>query len=256
MKHSDAIAEISKALSAAQGEFQNIACNKVNTYYDSKYADLGQLWDMARPILSKHGLAVIQTPQANLQSKTVEIHTVLTHISGEYFASSLDLPAIAKAKDGNLRFDAQTIGIAITYGRRYALASMLGLASEEDVDGQGLGVPPDPPPVDKGKKNSQGKSTMGADKVKQAEAERRKKLMEELEADILKSDLWDTDDVAAIRKAAKEKKTLKGLVDLIKRSRGELQSRKKTKDALSAEAQAGPTIEAPTEEETKDKDLI
>jgi len=63
---------------------------------------------------------------------------MLVHTSGEYFSDELDLPGEAKGKDGIMKFNAQTIGIAITYGRRYQISPFLGIASEEDTDGNGL----------------------------------------------------------------------------------------------------------------------
>ena len=139
MKHSDSIVEITKALSKAQGEIKNALCNKTNPYFDSKYADLGTILDIARPILSRNGLAMIQTPSTKLEEKTVRISGMLVHTSGEYFSDELDLPGEAKGKDGIMKFNAQTIGIAITYGRRYQISPFLGIASEEDTDGNGLG---------------------------------------------------------------------------------------------------------------------
>ena len=138
MKHSDSIVEITKALSKAQGEIKNALCNKTNPYFDSKYADLGTILDIARPILSRNGLAMIQTPSTKLEEKTVRISGMLVHTSGEYFSDELDLPGEAKGKDGIMKFNAQTIGIAITYGRRYQISPFLGIASEEDTDGNGL----------------------------------------------------------------------------------------------------------------------
>jgi len=138
MKHSDSIVEITKAMSQAQGEFRNALCNKINPYFNSGYADLGTIWDVVRPILVKHGLAIIQSPSTILDEKKVKISTILVHMSGEYFSDELELPGEFLGKDGNMKFNAQTIGIAVTYGRRYALSSILGIAAEEDTDGNDL----------------------------------------------------------------------------------------------------------------------
>ena len=63
MSHSEIINELAAALSKAQGEMQAAIKDKVNPFFKSSYADLGSVWDAARPVLSKYGLCVMQTTE-------------------------------------------------------------------------------------------------------------------------------------------------------------------------------------------------
>ena len=125
MNKSNSIKEIATALSKAQGEFQNTKKEKVNPFFGKKYADLAALWDTCRPVLSKHGLSLLQGVSSN--ENNVTITTLLMHNSGEWIESELGLHADQPTP--------QRMGSAITYGRRYSLSAMLGLAADEDDDG-------------------------------------------------------------------------------------------------------------------------
>jgi len=125
IRRSANINEIATALSKAQGELQSITKDKTNPFYKSKYADLSSIWDVIRPILAKHGLAVIQGPTS--EGSKVSITTILTHSSGQYFENTLQLTSEKATPQG--------VGSAITYGRRYSLSALLGIASDEDDDG-------------------------------------------------------------------------------------------------------------------------
>ena len=76
---------------------------------------------------------VLQTPRV-IANRAVEITSMLAHSSGEFMAFDISFPAWQDTKDGQ-RFDAQTIGSAITYGRRYSYQSLLNISAEEDDDG-------------------------------------------------------------------------------------------------------------------------
>lgn len=119
------------ALSAAQGEIEGAAKGKTNPHFKSKYADLASIWDACRAPLSKHGLCVIQRP-APCESGHVAIETVLAHKSGQWIGGTLVMRP-AKA-------DPQGIGSTITYARRYALASMVGVAPDDDDGNAASGV--------------------------------------------------------------------------------------------------------------------
>lgn len=109
--------------------------------YSYSYATLGQVLDLARPVLAKHGLAVVQIPLVT-EARAAGVRTVLVHSSGETLESALVLP-VARA-------DAQGIGSAISYARRYALAALLAIATEEDDDGQAASAPPPRPAAKRG----------------------------------------------------------------------------------------------------------
>ena len=130
MKHSDSIGKLAEALAKAQGEIKNALKDSANPYFKSKYADLAGIWDAARGPLSANGLALIQCPRCTETS--VEVETILAHSSGEWISEVLALPAVQQSKEKGERFDAHTIGSAVTYAKRYALAAMVGVATEDD----------------------------------------------------------------------------------------------------------------------------
>lgn len=123
VKHKNLI----EAFCAFQSEVTNPTNSKANDHFNYKYAPLDVVLANVRPILAKHGLAILQEPTLD-QTGYVGVRTTLLHTSGEtYVAPVLLLPPQANS--------AQGIGSAITYGRRYAISSLLGIASEDDDDG-------------------------------------------------------------------------------------------------------------------------
>ena len=133
LRHSETIGKVVEALARASSEFQPIIKGSVNPYYGGKYADLSALIEATRPALAANGLVVLQTPRV-IANRVVEITSMLAHSSGEFMAFDISFPAWQDTKDG-ARFDAQTIGSAITYGRRYSYQSLLNISAEEDDDG-------------------------------------------------------------------------------------------------------------------------
>lgn len=113
------------ALVAAIGELSNVAKTAANPYFKSKYAPLDAIIDATRPILLKHGLAISQTPL--FLEGTAGVETTILHASGHSTTTTLLLPLKDQSPQG--------VGGAITYARRYALAAVLGIASEDDDDG-------------------------------------------------------------------------------------------------------------------------
>lgn len=139
-RHSETFAKLAEALSKAQREFTTVKKDTTNPYYNAKYAPLDSIIEACQPALAKNGLVVIQSPRT--EGKSVTITTLLAHVSGEWIADDLTLPAEGKGKDGALKFDPQTVGSAITYGRRYAYQSLVGIAAEEDDDANTFVQPP------------------------------------------------------------------------------------------------------------------
>lgn len=102
-----------------------------------KYADLDAIIKVITPALSENGLSQMQFTSSNIEAKTVTVSTMILHNSGQYMISDdLVLPAENFGK-----FNAQTIGSSITYGRRYSLSAMLGIASEDDDDANTQSLP-------------------------------------------------------------------------------------------------------------------
>lgn len=125
MEKSEQINELVGALSKAQGVIIPASKDSNNPFFKSKYADLASVWQVARDPLYKNGLSVTQHPSAD--GNVVTIETILTHGSGQWMSSKLTM----QAKDAS----PQAIGSCITYIRRYSLSSIIGIASEEDDDG-------------------------------------------------------------------------------------------------------------------------
>lgn len=125
MNKSESIAELTKALVKVQAEIKPAVKDAKNSFFKSSYADLNSVWDACRALLTANGLAVIQTTAPVEHGVVVE--TVLAHTSGEWISGELLLP-LAKS-------DPQGVGSAITYGRRYGLAAIVGIVGDEDDDG-------------------------------------------------------------------------------------------------------------------------
>lgn len=133
---SESIKEISAAMSAFLGKVENTSKDK--TGYGYKYSDLGQLLSICRPLLSEYKLALFQgVERSNLEQDYVCVHTLLSHVSGEWVKTELSVPVFA----GKGMNAAQAMGSVCTYARRYALASILGIAQEDD-DGASGGKQP------------------------------------------------------------------------------------------------------------------
>lgn len=128
MTQSETINELAAALSKAQGEMQAAIKDKVNPFFKSSYADLGSVWDAARPVLSKYGLCIMQTTELASDRNQVIMITTLAHTSGQWMKSYLPL--------NPSKNDSQGMGAAITYLRRYSLSAIVGVVCDEDDDGE------------------------------------------------------------------------------------------------------------------------
>lgn len=128
MNKSDSIKNFADAMCKFQGEVKNPPKSANNPFFKSKYTPLDVLIDQAKPLLEKNGLSYIQSCSGD--GSNIVVVTLLMHSSGEWVESD---PLTLKADKAT----AQGAGSAITYARRYALAANLGLASDEDDDGNG-----------------------------------------------------------------------------------------------------------------------
>lgn len=122
--------QIAAALAEAQGELEALTKGKAvevkakdgGKGYSYKYADLAETLSVCRPKLSAHGIAILQPVVT--ENRGVEVSTILMHKSGQWvMAKPLYMPTAGNA---------QAIGSAITYARRYQLLPMVGLAPEDD----------------------------------------------------------------------------------------------------------------------------
>lgn len=123
---SEKIDLLAGALTAFQNEIKDPARDADNPFFKSKYVTLDDLLRQVRPVLAKNGLSFIQMPGGD--GKTITVKTVLMHVSGQYIETDALALQVAKV-------DPQGAGSAVTYGRRYALSAVLGVAWDDDDDG-------------------------------------------------------------------------------------------------------------------------
>lgn len=152
--------KLALALAKAQGQMANAAKDTKNPFFGSKYADLASVWDACRKPLSDNELCVVQLP-VGADAQHVAIETQLHHSSGESITSIVVVPITATGKDGKpVAVNAQHVGSAMTYARRYGLSAMVGIAPEDDDGNSASGrgntppqqpqqrtAPTSPPPV-------------------------------------------------------------------------------------------------------------
>jgi hypothetical protein len=126
MNQSETIGKLAEALAKAQGQMKPATKNSDNPYFKTKYADLASVWEAVRCPLSSNGLSVVQTTEQPADRPGIVVKTTLLHSSGEWISGEL---ALKPVKD-----EPQAIGAAITYGRRFGLAAITGMCSEDEDD--------------------------------------------------------------------------------------------------------------------------
>jgi hypothetical protein len=120
---------LASALSKAQAEMPAVPMNAVNPFLKNKYADLAEMIKVASPILAKNGLSISQQP-VSVEGQ-IGVTTTLLHASGQWISETISLP-LGDEKGKSL---AQVAGSIITYLRRYSYGAIVGLATDEDTDG-------------------------------------------------------------------------------------------------------------------------
>ena len=114
--------ELFTALAKAQGEIENASKNAANPHFRSKYADLAEVLNTIRPVFAANGLSISQFP--HFDGSLASVTTMLGHAGGGYITFTTScVPA---------KSDAQGIGSATTYCRRYGAAAVAGIAQEDD----------------------------------------------------------------------------------------------------------------------------
>jgi len=119
---SSEIDKLAEALAKAQSELEGAKKESTNPFFKSNYADLHAVIKSSFPYLSKNGLSVTQGNEMIMGA--VCVTTTLMHSSGQWIRSKVKLPLSKK--------DAQGVGAAITYGRRYGLSAIAGIAQYDD----------------------------------------------------------------------------------------------------------------------------
>ena len=132
MKRSESIINLTVALAQAQGAFKPAIKSGANTHLNSRYATLDDVIAAVREPLCKNGLSFIQPLTGDGEEYLLE--TILFHESGEWICCESVIPSSAGNRGVN---ELQAFGSSLTYMRRYALTSLLGISSDEDKDGNG-----------------------------------------------------------------------------------------------------------------------
>ena len=140
-RSSESVAALASALAKAQAELVNpeksltakIRSGRPGDGERSfRYAPLSSGLDIVRKTLGQHEIATLQTTAIDQTAGMVNLTTTLAHASGEWIAS--DWPVCPIAETAN----PQRMGTALTYARRYALFTLVGIAGEDDVDAPDL----------------------------------------------------------------------------------------------------------------------
>lgn len=132
-KKSESISKLAIALVKAQSDIKSVSKDGANPHFKSKYATLDNIIDETRPILAKHGLAILQMPGGD--GENVIMRTLLMHESGEWLETE---PLVMRP----VKNDPQGMGSCITYARRYSYSALLSISTDEDDDGNGASHPP------------------------------------------------------------------------------------------------------------------
>jgi hypothetical protein len=145
---SETIGTIAAALAKAQAQLVNPEKSLVATIRSTdaasapersfRYAPLSTGLDIVRKTLSQHEIATVQTTAIDEGAGIVRLSTVLAHASGEWIASDWPVCAVSETAAPH------RMGAALTYARRYALFTLVGIAGEDDLDAPDLVAPTTP----------------------------------------------------------------------------------------------------------------
>lgn len=135
IEHSAELDKLATALALAQRVIATARKDSQNPFFRSSYADLASVWEACREPLTVNGLSIAQFPGFIAGSPPVAtVTTVLLHTSGQWMAETAGAPMPDQTrKDGSVeRANAQGVGSAITYLRRYALAAVASVSPADD----------------------------------------------------------------------------------------------------------------------------
>src|SRR5712691_1397101 len=144
-RSSESVAALASALAKAQAKLVNPEKSLTATIRTGRpgegersfrYAPLSGGLDIVRKTLGKHEIATVQTTAIDPAAGMVNLTTMLAHASGEWIASDWPVCPIADMASP------QRMGAALTYARRYALFTLVGIAGEDDLDAPDLCVAP------------------------------------------------------------------------------------------------------------------
>jgi ERF superfamily protein len=212
-RSSETIGTIAAALAKAQAQLVNPEKSLVATIRSDRsgeaeqsfrYAPLSSGLDIVRKTLSQHEIATVQTTAIDETGGIVRLSTILAHASGEWIASDWPVCAISETATPH------RMGAALTYARRYALFTLVGIAGEDDLDAPDL-LPPSAPETKsdslignkKGRSNGgQGQSFSGGHRAKAASTPFRPKLKPEVSAVLREQLTAELNDISSTEQAA------------------------------------------------------
>jgi ERF superfamily len=164
-RSSETIGTIAAALAKAQAELVNPEKSLVGTIRSGapgaaersfRYAPLSSGLEIVRKTLSQHEIATVQTTSIDESAGLVRLSTVLAHASGEWIASDWPVCSITETAVPH------RMGAALTYARRYALFTLVGIAGEDDLDAPDLIAQTTPPSkVERPRGNQNGQLSRG-----------------------------------------------------------------------------------------------
>jgi hypothetical protein len=143
-RSSESIGAIAAALAKAQAEITNPEKSLTATIRSQfpregdrtfRYAPLSTGLDIVRKALGRHEIATVQTTAIDNEAGLIRLTTVLAHASGEWVSSDWPICAISEIVAPH------RMGAALTYARRYALFTLVGIAGEDDLDAPDLTAP-------------------------------------------------------------------------------------------------------------------
>src|SRR5208337_4124644 len=171
-RSSDTIATIAAALAKAQVELTNPEKALVATIRSPfprerdrsfRYAPLSSGLDIVRKSLGRHEIATIQSTEIDKEAGLLRLTTILAHSSGEWVSSEWPVCQISDIASP------QRMGAALTYARRYALFTLVGIAGEDDLDAPDLGAGPagaaEPPGPSDDRKQANGQAAAARPQV-------------------------------------------------------------------------------------------
>jgi hypothetical protein len=124
MKQSESITDLAAALCLAQAEMGGAIKDSNNPFFKSSYADLTSVIKVIKEPFYKYGLSFVQLPVTSAGGNGIGVSTMLMHKSGQWLQGEYLLPMDKVTPQG--------AGSAITYARRYALQSLVGIPSVDD----------------------------------------------------------------------------------------------------------------------------
>jgi ERF superfamily len=138
-RSSKSIAALAGALAKAQAELVNPDKSLTGTISPDRgaertfrYAPLSSGLDIVRKTLGLHEIAIVQTTAIDTEAKVIRLTTILAHSSGEWISSDWPVCSVSETVAPH------RMGAALTYARRYALFTLVGIAGEDDIDAPDL----------------------------------------------------------------------------------------------------------------------